>query len=318
MDKSNNLPQNIDFIVQDLESKLIDKVNSSMVINCLSLVAASMIAYYGENFKFCVYNSIFSTGFIVDNNENFKFTHTFRDVLSKNVYEYNTNTVTSVCNVNNKSEDIRDYEANYTLFITNRCISEVDLLEGLIREINKIFLSKNHQFLLDDNKVFLRNGISKKDLNNNECDNSRKTINDVISYLQIEDMLKLIKNMEYTGKNNALNKLLNDIKSYDMDNIVLDCCLPLVNLFRPLFNIEYIKKLLNINMYEGTIDNIKDEFDSVLGKGSFDRMSKRLDKLYDDFYYGHIGGNISEYSISKEYVSIRDNFVNKYIKKKYA
>ena len=318
MDKSNNLPQNIDFIVQDLESKLIDKVNSSMVINCLSLVAASMIAYYGENFKFCVYNSIFSTGFIVDNNENFKFTHTFRDVLSKNVYEYNTNTVTSVCNVNNKSEDINDYEANYTLFITNRCISEVDLLEGLIREINKIFLSKNHQFLLDDNKVFLRNGISKKDLNNNECDNSRKTINDVISYLQIEDMLKLIKNMEYTGKNNALNKLLNDIKSYDMDNIVLDCCLPLVNLFRPLFNIEYIKKLLNINMYEGTIDNIKDEFDSVLGKGSFDRMSKRLDKLYDDFYYGHIGGNISEYSISKEYVSIRDNFVNKYIKKKYA
>ena len=103
-----------------------------------------------------------------------------------------------------------------------------------------------------------------------------------------------------------------------MDNIVLDCCLPLVNLFRPLFSLDYIKKLLNINMYEGTIDNIQEEFDSVLGSGSFDKMARKLDKLYDDFYYGHLGGNVSEYIISKEYVAIRDNFINKYIKKKYA
>jgi hypothetical protein len=31
-----------------------------------------------------------------------------------------------------------------------------------------------------------------------------------------------------------------------------------------------------------------------------------------------LGSNVSEYIISKEYVSIRDNFIKKYIKKKYA
>ena len=320
MSESSNLPINIDNIVQDLECKLKDKVNSSDVSNCLFLVAASMISYYGENYKFCVYNSILNTNYILEDNTDFMYTHTLRDVLSKNIYEYNTNTVTSVCDIHNNhdSNDLGDFKANFTLFVTNRCVSDIDLLEGLIREINKIFLSKNQTFLIDDDKICLRNGMYKKGITNSNNTDSRKTINDVITYLQIEDMLKIMKNFEYNGNNNDLNKLLNSIKSYDMDNIVLDCCLPLVNLFRPLFDLDYIKKLLNVNMYEGTIDNIQEEFDSVLGDGSFDKMSRKLDKLYDDFYYGLFGGNISEYTISKEYVAIRDNFINKYIKKKHA
>lgn len=316
----NNLPQNIDYIVQDLECKLKNKVNSSDVSNCLFLVAASMVSYYGEKYKLCVYNSILNTNYIIDDKQDFMFTHTLRDVLSKNVYEYNTNTVISVCDIHNNrsSTNLNDFKANFTLFVTNRCVNDIDLLEGLIREINKIFLSKNQTFLIEGNNICLRNGIYKKKIANSSDTDSRKTINDVITYLQIEDMLKIMKSFEYNGPNNDLNKLLNSIKTYDMDNVVLDCCLPLVNLFRPLFDLDYIKKLLNINMYEGTIENIQEEFDSVLGNGSFDRMSKRLDKLYEDFYYGHLGGSVSEYTISKEYVAIRDNFINKYIKKKYA
>ena len=168
------------------------------------------------------------------------------------------------------------------------------------------------------NDVILRNGISSTNLSNSNKTEEEKTINDVISCLQVEDILKEIKKLKYTGKNKDLNKLLNDISNYDMNNIILDCCLPLVNLFRPLFEFDYIKRLINTNMYLGNIDRIKNEFDSVLGNGSFEAMSKKLDKLYEDFYRGHLGGNINEYYISKEYVSIRDNFVHKYIKKKYA
>ena len=316
MSKNCNLPHILDQVVVDLESKLVDKINSPSIINCLYLVAASMISYYGEKHKFSVYNSILNTGYVIDDYSDFKITHTIRDVLSKSVCEYKCNDVMSVCNIN--GNDLSDFEAYYTLFITNRSVSTLDILEGLIREINKIFLSKNNTFTSYDNDVLLRNGISDTNLSKSKQENRCETINDVITYLQIEDILKEIKKLNYTGNNDDLNKLLNDIKEYDMDNIILDCCLPLVNLFRPLFDLDYVKNLLNINMYEGTIDNIKDEFDSVLGLGSFDRMSIKLDKLYYDFYHGHLDGNTNEYLISKDYVAIRDNFINKYIKKKYA
>lgn len=312
-------PHLVDQVVLDLESKLNEKLNAHNIVNHLLLVASSMIAYYGEKYKFYVYNTILSTNYIIDDYSDFKLTHTIRDVLSKNVYEYRSNNVMSICNIERDTtiDDLQAYRATYSLCITNRCVSSIDMLESLIRELNKIFLSTNNSFRYLDNNVTLRNGIALTNLKDSNIED-KKTINDVISYLQIEDILRVIKTLEYNGNNKELNKLLNDIKDYDMDNIILDCCLPLVNLFRPLFNLDFVKGLLNINMFEGSIDNISKEFDSVLGIGSFDRMSKKLDKLYSDFYNGHLGYNVNEYNISKEYVSIRDNFIKKYIKKKYA
>lgn len=312
-------PHLVDQVVLDLESKLNEKLNAHNIVNHLLLVASSMIAYYGEKYKFYVYNTILSTNYIIDDYSDFKLTHTIRDVLSKNVYEYRSNNVMSICNIERDTniDNLQAYRATYSLCITNRCVSSIDMLESLIRELNKIFLSTNNSFRYLDNNITLRNGIALTNLKDSNFED-KKTINDVISYLQIEDILRVIKTLEYNGNNKELNKLLNDIKDYDMDNIVLDCCLPLVNLFRPLFNLDFVKGLLNINMFEGSIDNISKEFDSVLGIGSFDRMSKKLDKLYSDFYNGHLGYNVNEYNISKEYVSIRDNFIKKYIKKKYA
>lgn len=312
-------PHLVDQVVLDLESKLNEKLNAHNIVNHLLLVASSMIAYYGEKYKFYVYNTILSTNYIIDDYSDFKLTHTIRDVLSKNVYEYRSNNVMSICNIERDTniDNLQAYRATYSLCITNRCVSSIDMLESLIRELNKIFLSTNNSFRYLDNNITLRNGIALTNLKDSNIED-KKTINDVISYLQIEDILRVIKTLEYNGNNKELNKLLNDIKDYDMDNIVLDCCLPLVNLFRPLFNLDFVKGLLNINMFEGSIDNISKEFDSVLGIGSFDRMSKKLDKLYSDFYNGHLGYNVNEYNISKEYVSIRDNFIKKYIKKKYA
>lgn len=312
---SHLINQDVDY----LESKLKDKLNAHNIVNHLLLVASSMIAYYGEKYKFYIYDVILNTNYIIDDYSDFKLTHTIRDVLSKNVYEYRSNYVMSICNIDKDSniDDLQAYRATYSLCITNRCVGSIDMLESLIRELNKIFLSKNNSFRYLDNNITLRNGIALTNLNDSNIED-KKTINDVISYLQIEDILNVTKRLSYTGDNKELNKLLNDIKDYDMDNIILDCCLPLVNLFRPLFNLDYVKGLLNVNMFEGNIDNISNEFDSVLGIGSFDRMAKKLDKLYDDFCNGHLGCNISEYSISKEYVSIRDNFIKKYIKKKYA
>ena len=312
-------PHLVDQVVLDLESKLNEKLNAHNIVNHLLLVASSMIAYYGEKYKFYVYNTILSTNYIIDDYSDFKLTHTIRDVLSKNVYEYRSNNVMSICNIERDTtiDDLQAYRATYSLCITNRCVSSIDMLESLIRELNKIFLSTNNSFRYLDNNVTLRNGIALTNLKDSNIED-KKTINDVISYLQIEDILRVIKTLEYNGNNKELNKLLNDIKDYDMDNIILDCCLPLVNLFRPLFNLDFVKGLLNINMFEGSIDNISKEFDSVLGIGSFDRMSKKLDKLYSDFYNGHLGYNVNEYNISKEYVSIRDNFIKKYINKKYA
>ena len=178
----------------------------------------------------------------IDDYSDFKVTHTIRDVLSKNVYEYRSNNVMSICNIEKDTDisNLQAYRATYSLCITNRCVSSIDMLESLIRELNKIFLSKNNTFKYLGNNVTLRNGISYTNLKDSNIED-KKTINDVISYLQIEDILNVIKKLNYSGNNKDLNKLLNDIKDYDMDNIVLDCCLPLVNLFRPLFAIDYVK-----------------------------------------------------------------------------
>ena len=312
------------YLVDNVEFDLCNKLNSVVgrpnIVNYLYLVVSGMISYYGSEFKDDIYDIVLSTNYLIDDNYGFRFTHTIRDVLSKNIGEYSSNYVMSICNIDKDDvlNSLETYRATYSLCITNVSISSIDILESLIRELNKIFLSKRNTFSYIGTDVILRNGISSTNLSNSNNIEDKKTINDVISCLQVEDILKEIKKLKYTGKNKDLNKLLNDISNYDMDNIILDCCLPLVNLFRPLFDFDYIKRLINTNMYLGNIDKIKNEFDSVLGNGSFEAMSKKLDKLYEDFYRGHLGGNINEYYISKEYVSIRDNFVHKYIKKKYA
>lgn len=312
-------PHLIDSYVFDIESKLKAKLNDHNIVNNLLLATSSMIAYYGEKYKFIIYDIVLNINYIIDTNNDFKILHTIRDVLNKNIYEYKTNNVMSIYTIKKEiNNNINDYKVEYTLYITNRKTTEIDLLEGLIREINKIFQSKNKPFVYQNNKITLRNGISNTDITNNNNIEDKKTLNDIICILQIEDILKTIKTLSYTEKNTELKRLLNNIKKYDMENIILDCCLPIVNLFRPLFNLNYVKNLINTNMYEGNITNISNEFDSILGTGSFDKMSKKLDKLYLDFYTGTLSGNASEYNISKEYVSIRDNFIKKYIKKKYA
>mgnify|MGYP003302399457 CR=1 FL=1 len=312
-------PHLIDSYVFDIESKLKAKLNDHNIVNNLLLATSSMIAYYGEKYKFIIYDIVLNINYIIDTNNDFKILHTIRDVLNKNIYEYKTNNVMSIYTIKKeRNNNINDYKVEYTLYITNRKTTEINLLEGLIREINKIFQNKNKPFVYQNNKITLRNGISNTDITNNNNIEDKKTLNDIICILQIEDILKTIKTLSYTEKNIELKRLLNNIKKYDMENIILDCCLPIVNLFRPLFNLNYVKNLINTNMYEGNITNISNEFDSILGTGSFDKMSKKLDKLYLDFYTGTLSGNASEYNISKEYVSIRDNFIKKYIKKKYA
>ena len=49
-------PHLMDQVVLDLESKLNDKLNAHTIVNHLLLVASSMIAYYGEKYKFILKN----------------------------------------------------------------------------------------------------------------------------------------------------------------------------------------------------------------------------------------------------------------------
>ena len=65
-------PHLIDQYVLDLESKLNDKLNAHNIVNHLLLVASSMIAYYGEKHKFCVYDVILNTDYVIDDNNDFK------------------------------------------------------------------------------------------------------------------------------------------------------------------------------------------------------------------------------------------------------
>ena len=81
----------------------------------------------------------------------------------------------SICNIDKDDvfNDLETYRATYSLCITNVSISSIDILESLIRELNKIFLSMNNTFRYLDNNVTLRNGIALTNLNDSNIERAK-------------------------------------------------------------------------------------------------------------------------------------------------
>ena len=280
MQNNSCFPCLVDIVEFDLCNKLNSVVSRPNIVNYLYLVVSGMISYYGSEFKDDIYDIVLSTNYLIDDNYGFRFTHTIRDVLSKNIGEYSSNYVMSVCNIDKDDvlNDLETYRATYSLCITNVSISSIDILESLIRELNKIFLSKNNTFKYLGNNVTLRNGISYTNLKDSNIED-KKTINDVISYLQIEDILNIIKHLMDNNK-------------------VLIICLTVIVVLGIFLGAFYIMNSNNSKDISDSADlnlsDVSEDNSSEIKKAYMDSDSKPA-KHYDDWQKDYETGLYDEY-----------------------
>ncbi len=198
--------------------------------------------------------------------------------------------------------------------------TEILLLEFLTHELNHILMSQKNTFTPEGGSVYLRNGLFKAKLtgNSNPVGNGIG-INEVINTLQTEDVIKAILQLNsYDIKNKKFRHVLDKLKNINVDNYSAVGYELLVNMFRPLYEEESVKKLFSKNVIEGNLSAIHGYFDTTLGTGAFSSMSTKLDDLYHLYVQNKIGKSISEFNFSSEVVYIRDSFIRKFLDKKFG
>lgn len=154
--------------------------------------------------------------------------------------------------------------------------TNMDILFALTSEYNKVLNSVNRSIGKDSNGSFTRRGVSTRRLGG---DSSSRLFEDAINFLQTEDIVREIV----------------DFSTYDISDDELRCSLDtfskslrgkyygnleaISELVRPLYDDSRFNGVLKISRLNGTINNVKDEFDKVVGNGSFDKMCDAVDSI---------------------------------------
>lgn len=316
----NGFVNQIVFAVDDI---LKDKKVSQELLDYLYLVVAGMVINYGTEYIGDVYKMLSSVIF-ADGKEDVysKVDARFKEQLDHE-FEANKHTPAfTTFEIEQKSHFgfIPMFDIKYVLCIIEKNYPPIMLLEFIAHELNHILMSAKKTFTYDNGSFYLRNGMFKARLAGNRNPNGEgRGINEVINTLQTEDLIKNILSLScYEIDNPKFKRALNKVRNIDYKNYRATGYEILVNLFRPLYEEESIKNLFFRNVIEGNLNAVYDYFDSVLGKGSFDDMSKKLDYLYQKYTSSKVGRSISEYEFSYEMVGIRDSFVKKFYDKKFG
>lgn len=293
----------INHVVFTIDNLFYNKDYPQELLDYLYLIATGMIINYGDEYIDIIYNAIKETKY------------SFFDISNQynkldNMYYYNNPTSHNYLNkyvdFNSKFPSI---QLNYELLYKNIDSSFIKTLEYLTYELNFILFNRNKKISVKDNFKLRFDYLKKGIATNYEED---KTIYKVFNILQAEDVIKVILSLRNNDIgnvkfNNSLCKLNNiDYNIYKMEGLDI-----LVNLFRPLYKYNNFKIIIN------TLDNdkmIEEEFDKVLGDNSYNKVCDKLDLLSKNIC---MGIDINYFKLSKDYVSIRNDFINRYISLKY-
>ncbi len=300
-DNFNTLINHITFTIDYL---LKDKKYPAELCEYLYLITAGMIINYGDESIDDIYNMIEDVKFIIFDKTNLNYSN-INDFLYVNPTKHNY--LDKKIDVSSNFPTIK---FSYELLYNEVESSNIKTLEYLSHELNYILFNKKkkikftHSIKLRYN--YLRNNIEYDD-------NEISTFNKVFNVLQAEDIVKtILKLRDYNIKNIRFEKALEKLKCINFNTYKFEGKDLLVNLFRPLYEVPKLKVLINKNNFLNE-DAIAKEFDDVLGNDSYRETCKKLDSLdymisteskYKDNYY---------YDLSIEYLSIRNEFVNKYL-----
>lgn len=286
-----------------------DKEYPQELNDYLYLIVYGMITNYGDTYINDIYDVISKTKFTID------------DFGFKSKFKLNDNLFYKNCTSNNylfKSVDLTNIfptiNIKYELLFKNIESSSIKTLEYLTYQLNYILCQKSIKLSLSQNiKLrfdYYKNGGFIDDSSSNEM-----VIDKIFNLLQTEDIIKKIldlRNNEIADE--RVKNALNSLNNIDNDSYKVEGLDSLVTLVRPLYECHEIKNIINNFNYSF----IEKELDSILGNNSYKKICHKLEMLNDMIHRCEIGISNNYYELSLEYVSIRNNYVNKYIANKYA
>ena len=294
----------INHVVFTMNTLLKNKEYNSELLEYLYLITTGMIMTYGDNYIDDIYTTISNVKFSNERN--------IKDYTDNNINYYvnptKHNYLNRLFNVNCTFPTIK---FDYDLLYEKIDVSNIKTLEFLTHELNFILFNKNKKYSLV-NSIKYRYDYY---MNSLDIDEDNNVINRIFNVLQSEEIIKNIlklKDINITNKvfKNALDKFTYiDLSTYRFEGEEI-----LTNLFRPLYKYNEFKNIAINSIYLDD-DLLEKEIDSVLGKNTFKKVCKKLENLNNMILLNNKFNN--SYDLSIEYVSIRNNFINRYISKKY-
>lgn len=294
----------INHVVFTMNTLLKNKEYNSELLEYLYLITTGMIMTYGDNYIDDIYTTISNVKFSNERN--------IKDYTDNNINYYvnptKHNYLNRLFNVNCTFPTIK---FDYDLLYKKIDASNIKTLEFLTHELNFILFNKNKKYSLV-NSIKYRYDYY---MNSLDIDEDNNVINRIFNVLQSEEIIKNIlklKDINITNKvfKNALDKFTDiNLSTYRFEGEEI-----LTNLFRPLYKYNEFKDIAINSIYLDD-DLLEKEIDSVLGKNTFKKVCKKLENLNNMILLNNKFNN--SYDLSIEYVSIRNNFINRYISKKY-
>lgn len=287
----------INQVIYSLDHLLKDKHYSQDILDYLYLITTGMIILYGDDLVDDIYDTILDTK-IIKKPEYMVNSPTTLDYYINPIYN-------NYLFKNIKSRNYIDYGILFNK-IDNSFIKTLEYMTYLFNNLlfhrhDKVSI-KEHLYLQFE-RIFHGNTINmqKKD--------TLKTLDKVILLLQSEDIIKVLLNLRiFKIKNKKFRKCLDNLNNINVDLYKIEGLDSLVTLFRPIYNDNKVKEL--INSYEGML-NFEKQYDLILGKNAFYNLVNNveiLDKLINE---DNINGNYYKYA--EKYLELRNNFINKYI-----
>lgn len=287
----------INQVIYSLNHLLKDKHYSQDILDYLYLITTGMIILYGDDLVDDIYDTILDTK-IIKKPEYMVNSPTTLDYYINPIYN-------NYLFKNIKSRNYIDYGILFNK-IDNSFIKTLEYMTYLFNNLlfhrhDKVSI-KEHLYLQFE-RIFHGNTINmqKKD--------TLKTLDKVILLLQSEDIIKVLLNLRiFKIKNKKFRKCLDNLNNINVDLYKIEGLDSLVTLFRPIYNDNKVKEL--INSYEGML-SFEKQYDLILGKNAFYNLVNNveiLDKLINE---DNINGNYYKYA--EKYLELRNNFINKYI-----
>lgn len=211
-----------------------------------------------------------------------------------------------------KSMSKLDYK--YELILDDSNDSPIRILEFLVYQLNTIMFQRKRKVSFGET-IMVGIDYLRKEFTTN-YDTKENTMCKVFNALQAEDIIKRILELKkFNIKNEKFNNALKLLDDIDSDLYKIEGMDALVNLFRPLYNLNEIKLIVN------SFDNwnlLEKEIDSILGKNTYKKTNSKIELLNSMIHLCEKGISHNYYDLSLEYVAIRNDFINKYIKLKNA
>lgn len=164
------------------------------------------------------------------------------------------------CSINNTILNAFVHEASHLVKSTVNCVSQNKVDGFLLRSGLNIF-----GYYLADGEL--------------RCRSDNSMFDEVINVLQTADMMQKISELSEVELDGPEANFFRGLNLEELDNMYGYGYTELSNLVRELWNVSEFKNSIEDNIVIGKLNKTRDDFDSILGKGTFHLYSTYLDYI---------------------------------------